>query len=351
MQRNRNRNALTILLVPHSERAPISLRLPFWLLPLLTVALVTVVAAAGIFAYRYYSMQQQMTQLLGEQETERVRQREMRATILSQQDEVRNLSTQVEGFKAELLSVRRLSDEIRDILGLPSPTPGATPTPSQTPEASARTSSWGWREAGGQAMGGHLAMRPSSRSMGVAVERGHEIVGMRSAVPAEVQALQELRQLVLERMSRIDKSEHGDWESLQAQLKQWAAAPHLWPVHPHPISSQFGYREFRGIYGFHYGLDMAIGIGSKVLAAKDGTVVTAGWRSGFGWAVEIAHEAGYSTLYGHNSRLLVKVGDKVEAGDVIALSGSSGNSTGPHVHYEIHLNGRPVDPLRYIDEG
>jgi len=67
--------------------------------------------------------------------------------------------------------------------------------------------------------------------------------------------------------------------------------------------------------------------------------------------VEINHEAGYSTLYGHNSSLLVKVGDRVNAGDVIALSGSSGNSTGPHVHYEIHLYGTPVNPLRYIDEG
>jgi len=79
-------------------------------------------------------------------------------------------------------------------------------------------------------------------------------------------------------------------------------------------------------------------------------VSQAGWNGGLGLTVKIKHEAGYSTLYAHNSRLLVKVGDKVKARDVIALSGSSGNSTGPHLHYEIRLHGTPVDPLRYISE-
>ena len=349
MQRYKKQNALTILLVPHSERPPVSLRLPVWLVPLLAVVLVTTIVVAVVFAFQYYSLQRQMNDLLQEQATERVRQREMRATILSQQDEVRNLSTQVEGFKAELLSVRRLSDEIRDILGLPAPTPSASPAP--LPTTSGRSESWGWRDSNEGPIGGYIAMRPSSRSMRVAVERGHEVVDMRSAVPAEVQSLQELRQLVLERMSRIDKGEHGDWETLQRELRQWAAAPHLWPVHPHPISSEFGYREFRGVYGFHYGLDLAVWTGTKVRATKEGLVMAAGWRPGYGLTVEIAHEAGYSTLYGHNSRLLVKVGDRVRAGDVIALSGSSGNSTGPHLHYEIRLYDTPVDPLRYIDEG
>jgi len=210
------------------------LRLPVWLVPLLTAALVTIAVAAAVFAYQYYSLQQRMSGLLEEQAVERVREREMRATILSQQDEVRSLSTQVEGFKAELLSVRRLSDEIRDILGLPeaaAPEPPATPQNSATPE---RSESWGWREGDEAPRGGHLALSPSARSMRVAVERGHELVGMRSAVPAEVQALQELRQLVLERLSRIDKSDQEDWDTLQRELRQWAAAPHLWPVHPLP---------------------------------------------------------------------------------------------------------------------
>lgn len=347
MQRTRKRDALTILLVPHSERPPVSLRLPYWLIPLVSIGLVVAAVVAVVFVVQYYNMQRRVNDLLAEQAVERVRQREMRATILSQQDEVRNLSTQVEGFKAELLSVRRLSDEIRDILGIPAPTraaavPEKTPTPTKE---SLNTSEEPLP------MGGRLALQPSSRSMRVAVERGNEVIGMRSAVPAEMQSLQELRQLVLERLARIQKDGHGDWEALQRDLRQWAAAPHAWPVYPHPITSEFGYRELRGTYGFHYGIDLGVGYGAPVRATKDGTVITAGWVGSFGWTVEIAHEAGYSTLYAHNSALRVKVGDRVKAGDVIALSGSTGNSTGPHLHYEIHLYGTPVDPLRYIDEG
>lgn len=345
MQRTRKRDALTILLVPHGERPPISLRLPYWLVPLLSIGLVIVVVVAVVFGVQYYNVQSRVDDLLAEQAVERVRQREMRATILSQQDEVRSLSTQVEGFKAELLSVRRLSDEIRDILGIPAPAPAAPaklPTPSEQ--------SWE-ADITPAPIGGRLALQPSSRSMRVAVERGNEVVGMRSAVPAEMQSLQELRQLVLQRMSRIQKDGHEDWETLQRDLRHWAAAPHAWPTYPHPITSEFGYREFRGTYGFHYGLDLGVWYGTPVRATRDGTVISAGWRGGFGIMVEIAHDAGYSTLYAHNSSLKVKAGDRVKAGDVIALSGSTGISTGPHVHYEIHLYGTPVDPLRYIDEG
>ena len=351
MQRKGKRSALTILLVPHSERAPISVRLPVWLLPLVTAVVLTITLVAAVFVLQYYDMQRRMSELQGEQMTERVRQREMRATILSQQDEVRGLSAQVEGFKAELLSVRRLSDEIRDILGLPTPTPPAGAASVQPPDASGRAQGALGRDLNEGAMGGRVALQPSARSMRVAAESGHEIVGMRSAVPAEVQALQELRALVLERMSRIEKGDQGDWATLQRELRQWAAAPHMWPVQPHPISSEFGYRWLRGVYGFHHGIDIAVWYGTKVRATKDGTVASAGWQSGYGWTVEIAHEAGYSTVYAHNSSLLVRGGDTVKAGDVIALSGSSGNSTGPHLHYEIRLFGTPVDPLRYIDEG
>ncbi len=355
MQRKKDPGALTILLVPHTRRAPVSLRIPVWLVSLISVILVASITAAAVFAVQYIGMRQRVNTLLAEQATERVRQREMRATILSQQDEVRNLSLQVEGFKSELLSVRRLSDEIRDILGLPTPTPAATPSASVAPaealsaDASGRSQSWGWRDASQPSSSEHMALRPSARSMRTAVERGHEVVSMRSSVPAEVQSLQELRDLVRERMSRLGKNDTGDSAALQRDLRQWAMAPHLWPVFPHPITSLFGYREMNGVGNYHYGLDMSAWIGTKVHATKDGTVTTAEWRSGFGLVVMIDHEGGYTTIYGHNSSLLVKVGDKVKAGDVIALSGNSGWSTGPHVHYEIHLNGIPVDPLRYID--
>ena len=118
----------------------------------------------------------------------------------------------------------------------------------------------------------------------------------------------------------------------------------LWPVRG-PVTSPFGPRNG----GFHTGIDIAVPYGTPVHAARAGTVIQAGWDSGYGYAVIISHGGGVTTLYAHNSRLLVKVGQEVSQGEIISYSGSSGNSTGPHVHFEIRLNGIPVDPLARLE--
>ncbi len=113
------------------------------------------------------------------------------------------------------------------------------------------------------------------------------------------------------------------------------------------ISSTFGYRvhPVTHVYKLHTGVDIACPIGTQVHAAANGTVILAGWMGAYGYAVVIDHGGGVSTLYGHNSRLLVRVGEDVKKGDVIALSGSTGYSTGPHCHFEKRVNGKPVNPL------
>lgn len=116
-----------------------------------------------------------------------------------------------------------------------------------------------------------------------------------------------------------------------------------WPVRGR-ISSRFGPRWGR----MHEGLDIAVNTGTRVRAAADGVVRFAGWNGGYGYLVVIDHGRGIETRYAHNSRLQVKRGQRVSRGEVIALSGSTGNSTGPHVHFEIRQNGKPVDPLRYL---
>lgn len=112
------------------------------------------------------------------------------------------------------------------------------------------------------------------------------------------------------------------------------------------LTCRFGYRvhPITGIYSFHTGVDIAVPTGTPVRAAADGTVVKAGWNRAYGWMVIIEHDGGYSTLYGHNSRLLVNVGDNVRQGEVIANSGSTGWSTGPHVHYQLMRYGKPINP-------
>ncbi|MGI6129627.1 MAG: murein hydrolase activator EnvC family protein [bacterium] len=122
-----------------------------------------------------------------------------------------------------------------------------------------------------------------------------------------------------------------------------------WPT-AGPITSYFGYRT-HPVYGtkrLHAGLDIGAPHGQTVVAAADGTVIMADWYGGYGKAVVIDHGGGISTLYGHNSALLVSAGQKVTRGQAIAKVGSTGVSTGPHCHFEVRVNGTPQDPLGWL---
>ncbi|NIP59406.1 MAG: peptidoglycan DD-metalloendopeptidase family protein, partial [Gemmatimonadetes bacterium] len=98
----------------------------------------------------------------------------------------------------------------------------------------------------------------------------------------------------------------------------------------------------------HQGVDIAAEKGTPIMAAAKGTVITATWVSGYGQTVEIDHGYGFVTLYGHGSEILVRRGQKVERGDVIARVGDTGITTSPHLHYEIRVGGQPVNPLNYV---
>ena len=117
----------------------------------------------------------------------------------------------------------------------------------------------------------------------------------------------------------------------------------MWPVSG-PVTSGFGWRWGR----MHEGIDIAVGSGTPVHAAQSGRVIVAGWMGGYGNLVVIDHGGGLSTAYGHNNSFAVGSGQSVSQGQVIAYSGSTGNSTGPHVHFEVRVNGSPVDPLGYL---
>lgn len=199
------------------------------------------------------------------------------------------------------------------------------------------------------AQGGRVVRRLSERSMLMAVEESQDVVSMQVTIPQTFRELADLREQVLARMERIEPEQRSNPADLEKQLRLLAAAPSSWPIAVRRISSKFGYRTLRGELEFHKGIDIPVWYGTKVMATKDGVVTAAGWQSGYGWTVELEHEMGFTTIYGHNSQLLVSKGDEVKAGEVIALSGSSGRSTGPHLHYEIRLNDTPVDPLKYLD--
>lgn len=132
------------------------------------------------------------------------------------------------------------------------------------------------------------------------------------------------------------KMESGDW---------------LWPLPANSgayCSSRYGWRFIFGAWDFHRGWDLACWLGTDIYAAKSGTVVIATYHYSYGNYVVIDHGDGVSTVYAHASKLLVSVGDKVKQGDVIAKVGTSGNSTGYHLHFEFRLNGKHTDPFGYI---
>jgi murein DD-endopeptidase MepM/ murein hydrolase activator NlpD len=142
---------------------------------------------------------------------------------------------------------------------------------------------------------------------------------------------------ILESMLTNRKLEEQSWLSGQPVEKGW-------------ISSHFGQRKdpFTGQPAMHKGVDIAGREGSDILAIAGGVVTFAGTRSGYGELVEISHDDGFVTRYGHNKEIVVEPGDLVRKGEPIALMGSSGRSTGAHVHFEVYKHGRLVDPATYI---
>lgn len=122
------------------------------------------------------------------------------------------------------------------------------------------------------------------------------------------------------------------------------------PVQKGWMSSRYGYRTdpFHGRRSWHNGVDFAGKDGANVIAVASGVVTWTGEKKGYGQMVELDHGEGYITRYAHNKKNLVNAGDAVKKGEVIGLMGSSGRSTGPHVHFEVYKNGRSVDPASYI---
>jgi murein DD-endopeptidase MepM/ murein hydrolase activator NlpD len=138
-------------------------------------------------------------------------------------------------------------------------------------------------------------------------------------------------------------------DALQARMAQWASTPSIQPVRGW-LSSGFGKRlsPFTGSIVMHKGIDLATYMGTPIVSPADARVELTGHDSGLGAMVVLDHGYGIKTMYGHLSKSLVRPGQRIRRGDVIAAVGSSGLSTGPHLHYEVHINGRAVDPLRYI---
>lgn len=156
-----------------------------------------------------------------------------------------------------------------------------------------------------------------------------------------------------EEQSRTILKEEITYEAVPKIVERGTKIPptYIKPISGGRLSSNFGRRKAptKGASSYHKGIDWSTPVGTAVMASSAGTVVKAGWGSGYGYVVYINHADGRQTRYGHLSKVLVSVGQTVSQGQKIALSGNTGVSTGPHVHFEILIGGSQVDPLQYLN--
>jgi murein DD-endopeptidase MepM/ murein hydrolase activator NlpD len=175
---------------------------------------------------------------------------------------------------------------------------------------------------------------------------GDEAAGGSAEVPELTAAIDALEAQLLDRQRQFTVLESlMSTRSLGERI-----VPGGMPIIDGWISSHFGQRAdpFTGRGAFHAGVDFAGPPGSRVIATGAGVVSFAGYKTGYGYVVEISHPTGHLTRYGHNSRNLVRVGQTVQKGDPIAVIGSTGRSTGTHVHFEVERDGNTLNPMRYL---
>ncbi|MYB05677.1 MAG: M23 family metallopeptidase [Gemmatimonadetes bacterium] len=156
--------------------------------------------------------------------------------------------------------------------------------------------------------------------------------------------------VLLRRADLLSRSFSETEASLEGQAERLKHTPSILPIHG-PVSSAFSVSRrhpVHRIYMPHDGIDQRAARGTRFVATADGVVKFSGWKPGYGNTVEIDHGFGVTTLYAHASKLLVSAGTRVSRDDVIGQIGCTGTCTGPHVHYEVHVNGRPVDPMTHV---
>ncbi|MGE5372944.1 MAG: peptidoglycan DD-metalloendopeptidase family protein [Solirubrobacterales bacterium] len=294
----KQKESLTILVIPHSAAATrkISIsRTAVFLAGLFTAVFFCSLIFLGV---QYYLSQ-----------NERQVMREMKNENESMQSELTELSNELLQIQAQTQDLGNKQESIKKMMGVSSGGNKTSPTPSRS------GMSLGGRSSGSRA----TALLARARALGITLN---------------------LQQTETNRLLSQAKK--------RAQALR--AMPNRWPLYG-GITSDFGLRPSpfnRRRTEYHDGIDIKAHSGAEVRAAGEGVVVYADWESGFGRLVRINHGNGYETYYAHNSKLLVKKGDRIQKGQVISLVGSSGRSTGPHLHFKVLKNGQEVDPMRVL---
>ena len=268
----------------------------------------------------------------------------IRAENLELQNRWREAEQKFAHINDELDRVKRLNANLRHITSLNDPDRKLNVAQSETGQGAA------------EFVGGGAATEPSTAGIGpVSKLPGGE---GRMVADGDAKAVAEQDPDLLKSLDGLDKKVKAQEQEARA-LKSYfedqqallASAPSIWPVRGW-LTSDFSVRldPYTGERVMHEGLDIAAGVGTPVRAPSDGTVVFSGLEGGYGHVLVIDHGYGLKTRYGHLSRIDVKVGEKVKRGQFVAAVGNTGRSTGPHLHYEVRVNGVADNPRKFILE-
>lgn len=301
--KKRKEKAFTLMIVPHSGRSILSISIPIIILKIIGGLMVGIVAVAAIYAVNFS-----------------ISYREMKASnqdLAVKARDYNKLQQQLDYFvkktqtlEEKMQSLEKLDSDLRNLLK-------NDPALKKNIDLKQESYSTNYMLASRGGIDREKAMR--------------DLQILESKLPQQEQSLKELKNAVIQRNQRL------------------ASTPSIWPVAGR-ITSDFGYRRspFGSRREFHDGLDIAAPYGTPIRAAADGMVVFTGYRQGYGNMVTISHGYGIETSYGHTSKILVKRGQQVKKGQVIAKVGNTGRSTGPHVHYMVSVNGGLKNPTNYL---
>jgi len=295
------------MLVPHTEGTSRSISLSVTVLKLVGGVATIVAASALAAAISVVSRSVDLT-----------RARQLERTNLVLAGEVEHLGARVSELSDTLARISRRDEEVRLVAGL-------DPLDPEVRRAGIGGPSGSWSEREVLLREGGDAGREAAR------------------VHLDLDAL-------MRRASLISSSFREAADSLQSHVQRLAATPSISPTAGF-LTSNFSMLRYHPILHVgrpHEGIDITAAYGSLIIAPAGGRVIEVGWRNGFGLAVEIDHGYGVRTIYAHMSRTAVAVGQAVKRGDRLGFVGSTGLSTGPHLHYEVRVNGHPADPLRFI---
>jgi murein DD-endopeptidase MepM/ murein hydrolase activator NlpD len=311
MSTTNKKRCFTIMIIPHSEEATYSLRLPLYALQIAAALLVLAIVGLSVLAYGYLTAAAEAREAQALREVNR-----------AQQEEINALAVETQRMMEQVKAIDELVELVTDKLDLDPAAieNGVKEQASQNSTELQSIDSLVYDRAYG-----------SRSSAGGVLERASDNIAL-------------LQAIVPERSDTLDAV--GDYV-VQAEAK-----PSLWPARGR-ISSGFGMRKTpytsKG-YQFHTGVDIIGAYESQIWASAAGKVTFTGYRGSYGNVIMIDHGYGYVTLYAHLAGFTVNAGDLVERGDLIGYMGASGRTTGTHLHYEVQVNGSPVNPYNYMKQ-